>query len=181
MNRRERHDRRTQMLLRYKKQRQRNLLAEPGCHDFVLVLDNLKAGYNVPKIFRSAQAFGAHAVHLINIGPFDPAPGKGAFKQVPAFFHETFDECYQLLDKEHYKLFTLEPESGQEINESALPEKSVFIFGHEEQGISFELTDYPDIEQLKIPQYGSIQSLNVSVAASIVMYEQVRQHSRSLS
>jgi len=166
------------MLQRYKKQRQRNLLAKPGCHDFILVLDNLKAGYNVPKIFRSAQAFGAQAIHLINIGPFDPAPGKGAFKQVPAYFHETFEECYQALDKEHYKLFTLEPEEGCDINKSSPPEKSVFIFGHEEQGISFDLANYPAIERLRIPQFGSVQSLNVSIAASIVMYEQVRQHGK---
>ncbi len=178
MNRRERHDRHTQMLQRYKKQRQRNVLAKPGCHDFILVLDNLKAGYNVPKIFRSAQAFGAREIHLINIGPFDPAPGKGAFKQVPARFHETFDECYQALNKDDYKIFTLEPEGGRDLCESPLPEKSIFIFGHEEQGISFDLANYPAIERLKIPQFGSVQSLNVSIAASIVMYEQVRQHGR---
>ena len=49
-------------LLRYTKQRQRNLLAEPGVHDFVLVLDHMKAGFNVAKIFRSAEAFGAAAM-----------------------------------------------------------------------------------------------------------------------
>ncbi|MEW8013730.1 MAG: hypothetical protein AB2807_02755 [Candidatus Sedimenticola endophacoides] len=43
----------------------------------MIVLDHLKAGYNVPKIFRSADAFGAAAVHLINIGPFDPPPPRG--------------------------------------------------------------------------------------------------------
>lgn len=176
MNKRERQERHTQMLTRYKKQRQRNLLAQPGCHDFILVLDNLKTGYNVPKIFRSAQAFGAKAIHLINIGPFDPAPGKGAFKQVPAHFHETFEACYQALDKENYTIYTLEPENGHKLDEHQLPKKSVFIFGHEEQGISFDLSHYPTIKRLKIPQFGSVQSLNVSIAASIVMYEQVRQH-----
>jgi tRNA G18 (ribose-2'-O)-methylase SpoU len=133
MNKRERHDYRTKMLTRYRKQRQRNLLAQPGCHDFILVLDNLKAGYNVPKIFRSAQAFGTKAIHLINIGPFDPAPGKGAFKQVPAHFHETFEDCYQTLDQDNYTIYTLEPENGHELGEQSLPKKSVFIFGHEEQ------------------------------------------------
>ncbi|MDH4007534.1 MAG: hypothetical protein OEU35_05690, partial [Desulfuromonadales bacterium] len=66
-----------QMVLRYNKERQRNILARPGAHQFVLVLDQLKAGFNVGKIFRSAEAFGAGAVHLVNIGPFDPAPAKG--------------------------------------------------------------------------------------------------------
>ncbi|MFO7593918.1 MAG: TrmH family RNA methyltransferase, partial [Pseudomonadota bacterium] len=77
-------------LKRYEKHRRRNLLAKPGEQPFVVVLDHLKAGFNVPKIFRSAEAFGAHEVHLIGIGPFDPAPAKGAFKKVPARFHEDF-------------------------------------------------------------------------------------------
>ena len=57
-----------------------------------------------------------------------------------------------------------------------LPEKSAFIFGHEEFGISFNKHDYKDIGALQIPQCGRSQSLNVSVAASIVMYEYIRQH-----
>ncbi len=44
----------SQALLRYEKQRRRNLLAQPGVHDFIVVLDGLKAGFNIPKILRSA-------------------------------------------------------------------------------------------------------------------------------
>ena len=87
-------DNRRQMLLRYEKERKRNVMAQPGEHEFVLILDQLKAGFNVGKIFRSAEAFGATAVHLVNIGPFDPAPAKGSFRKVPAVFHETFADCY---------------------------------------------------------------------------------------
>ena len=62
---------RRQLLLRYNKERQRNVLAKPGAHEFVLVLDQLKPSYNVGKTFRSAEAFGAAAVHLVNIAPFE--------------------------------------------------------------------------------------------------------------
>lgn len=54
-----RHDR--TWLTRYRKERQKNVLAKPGPHEIALVLDQLKAGFNVPKIFRSAEAFGASA------------------------------------------------------------------------------------------------------------------------
>ena len=167
---------RQQGMKRYEKQRRRNVMAEPGSHPFVVVLDHLKAGFNVPKIFRTAQAFGAHAVHLIDIGPFDPAPAKGAFRKVPARFYPSFEESYQQLREEGYTLFTLEAGCGQLLHEVELPARSAFILGHEERGISFERADYPGVECLSIPMSGEVESLNVSVAASIVMYEYCRQH-----
>lgn len=160
---------------RYTKQRQRNLLARPGERLFIIVLDHLKAGFNVPKVFRSAQAFGAREIHLIDIGPFDPAPAKGAFKAVPARFFDTFAESYQVLKEMGYVSFTLEPGGGAPLCECDLPERSAFIFGHEEMGLSFDRGQYPDIGALTIPQSGAVDSLNVSIAASVVMYEYVRR------
>ncbi len=166
---------RDQALLRYEKQRRRNLLAQPGIHDFIIVLDSLKAGFNIPKILRSAEIFGAHEIHLVNIEPFDPAASKGAFKHVPARFFDSFDQSHQNLSERGYTMFTLEADRGERLMDAAIPARSAFIFGHEEFGLSFDPNDYPDIQGLSIPQYGQIESLNVSVAASIVMYEYIRQ------
>ena len=168
-----------QMLLRYNKERQRNQLARPGAHEFVLVLDQLKPGFNVGKIFRSAEAFGARAVHLVNIGPFDPAPAKGSFRKVPAIFHENFADCHADLTGQDYRFFLLDPEGVASLCATELPPKSAFVLGHEEFGCSFELQDYPEMQRLTIPQFGSVQSLNVSIAASLVMYEYVRQQAVS--
>ena len=62
------------------------------------------------------------------------------------------------------------------LNAHPLPRRSAFIFGHEEYGLSFDPADYPDIQPLTIPQFGQVQSLNVSNAASVVMWEFLRQH-----
>ena len=75
-----------QLVLRYNKERQRNMLAKPGAHQFVLVLDQLKPGFNVGKIFRSAEAFGAGAVHLVDIGPFRPVSRERFVPQGPGSF-----------------------------------------------------------------------------------------------
>lgn len=163
-------------LLRYEKDRRRNLLALPGPYPLVIVLDHLKAGFNVPKIFRSAQAFGAGEVHLVGIGPFDPAPAKGGFKAVPARLFDRFEESHRVLRERGFTLFRLEPDRGESLYDCNLPLRSAFIFGHEELGLSFAPGDFPDIRGLTIPQVGSVQSLNVSVAASIAMYEYVRRH-----
>ena len=162
-------------VLRYQKEKWRNRMAAPGKHDFILVLDHLKPGFNIPKIFRSAEAFGAREIHLINIAPFDPAPAKGAFRKVPARFHETFRECHESLHQQGYSLFILAANCETSLHQVPIPQKSAFILGNEGLGISFNPLDYPDIRCLSIPQFGSMESLNVSIAASIVMYEYIRQ------
>jgi tRNA G18 (ribose-2'-O)-methylase SpoU len=173
-----RKENRRQMLLRYEKERRRNLLAQPGKHEFVLILDQLKPGFNIGKIFRSAEAFGAAAVHLVNIAPFDPAPAKGSFRKVPAVFHDNFPDCHTTLNEQGFHFFLLDPGGATSLCSSELPIKSAFVLGHEEFGFSFDPDAYPGVEKLTIPQFGSVQSLNVSIAASVVMYEYVRQHQR---
>jgi tRNA G18 (ribose-2'-O)-methylase SpoU len=170
-----RHESCRHMVRRYEKERQRNLLALPGPHPLVIVLDRLKAGYNVAKIFRSAQAFGVRAVHLVGIGPFDPAPAKGAFRKVPARFHEDLTSCLEELLAAGYTLIALSPDGGEALPEAELPERSAFIFGHEEFGVRLDPGTFPALRTLRIPQCGALQSLNVSVAASIVMYEYLRR------
>jgi tRNA G18 (ribose-2'-O)-methylase SpoU len=114
-------------------------------------------------------------VHLVGIGPFDPAPAKGAFRAVPARFHETFAASHADLVARQYRLFTLEPRGGERLQDACLPPRTAFVFGHEEGGLSFDPADFPDLGRLTIPQAGPLQSLNVSVAASIAMYEYVRR------
>jgi tRNA G18 (ribose-2'-O)-methylase SpoU len=135
----------------------------------------MKAGFNVAKIFRSAEAFGAREIHLVDIGPFDPSPAKGAFKKVPARFFSSFDESYQDLMRRGYRAMVLESACETILPQVQLPRKSAFILGHEEWGHSFDPMDYPDMGCLSIPQFGQVESLNVAVAASIAMYEYVSQ------
>jgi len=172
----ERLERSKQIEQRYHKNRQRNVMATPGHYPFSLVLDNLKSGYNVPKIFRSVQAFSGAAVHLVNIGVFDPAPAKGAFRKVPARFHERFEQAHDSLREEGYTLYALTTDGAEQLPGARLARKSAFIIGHEELGLSFDPAHFPDIHTLAIPLPGEMESLNASIAASIVMYEYLRQH-----
>ena len=165
---------------RFEKQKRANLLAECGVHQMIIVLDHLKPAFNIGKIFRSADAFGAYEVHVIGTRFFDPSPAKGSFKYVPARFHDDFESCYTQLRRRHYAMYTLEPADGEKLSNVKLPAKSAFIFGNEEFGISFSKEDFKELKSLKIPQFGRVQSINVSVAASIVMYEYIRQHGGEL-
>ncbi len=174
--RRKLHQQRIAAQKRFRRQKNANRLATAGVHSFILVLDNLKPAFNVGKIFRSADAFGAREIHLVGIDFFDPAPSMGSFKWVPARFNEDFASVYHSLRHRDYTLFSLEPQNGPPLHAHCLPLRSAFIFGHEEYGLSFDPQDYPDIQPLSIPQFGQVESLNVSNAATVVMWEFLRQH-----
>ena len=135
----------------------------------MIVLDHLKPAFNIGKIFRSADAFGAREVHLVGIDFFDPAPAMGSFKWVPARFHSDIGSW----------LYFVHIRADGEICLTAvkMPKRSAFILGHEEFGLSFDRQDFDGIKSLSVPQFGKVESLNVSNAASIIMYEYVRQHS----
>jgi tRNA G18 (ribose-2'-O)-methylase SpoU len=95
---------------------------------------------------------------------------------VPACFCRDFAESYHKLKAEGYTIFVLAPAGGEGLAGRELPLKSAFVFGHEQFGISFDSDEYDAVRTLSILQCGQVESLNVSVAASIVMYEYVRQH-----
>jgi tRNA G18 (ribose-2'-O)-methylase SpoU len=164
-----------QIVTAYEKERKRNVLAKSGPHECVVVLDTLKPSFNVAKIFRSAEAFGIHAVHLVDIGPFDPAPAKGSFRKVPARFHQTFADCYAELTEQGYEFVVFAADAEATLMKAELPRKVAFVFGNEEFGFSFDAADYPAIRSVSIPQFGDVESLNVSVAASVAMYEYLRR------
>jgi tRNA G18 (ribose-2'-O)-methylase SpoU len=180
--RRQRKKEREKTIKRFRRERLLNkVTARPGIFEYTLVLDHLRPRFNIGKILRSADAFGCRAVHLVGTGFFDPAPAKGSFRWVPAEFHDDFDDCYGVLAEQGYTCFVFEPDIGTSLGEVSFPRRSAFIFGNEEFGPRFDKDRYPDIRPLKIGQYGTVESLNVSIAASIVMYEYVRQHGNGVT
>lgn len=148
---------------------------EPGPFPLVLILDHLKAGYNVGKILRSANAFGCREVHLVGIPMFDPNPAKGALKHTRTRSFATFAQSYDALRSEGYAIYGLAPHGELRLGQVNLPDKVAFVMGHEEYGLSFTPEEYPEIRWLKIQQFGIVQSLNVSIAASMACYEYIRQ------
>lgn len=155
--------------------------AGPGLHECILVLDGLKPDFNIGKIFRSADAFGVREVHLVGVRAFDPEPAKGSVRWVSFYMHDDFLSCYRLLSQQGYSIVTLEPGYSKLLGDYTFAKKTAFVMGHEEFGFSFDRSEFPDIQGISIPQWGHVQSLNVSVAAAIVIYEYVRQHGRPMS
>lgn len=150
------------------------LMAKPGAFPYVLILDHLKIDFNIGKIIRSAEAFGAQAVEVVGTPFFDPLPAKGCMKRVPWNIRQTIMETYLEYKDKGFTFYAFDSEAPVELHEAHFPDKSAFILGHEGFGFSFKKEDFPEIKWVRIPQFGMVESLNVAVAASIVMYEFTR-------
>jgi tRNA G18 (ribose-2'-O)-methylase SpoU len=168
-------NKRQYMQKNFERQRLLNkVMAKPGPFSYVLILDHLKIDFNIGKIIRSAEAFGAKAIEVVGTEFFDPMPAKGCMKRVPWVMTNTFFESYQKYKEQGFTFYAFDSEAELGLHETSFPEKSAFILGNEGMGCSFKKENYPEIKWVKIPQFGMVESLNVAVAASIVMYEFTR-------
>lgn len=150
-------------------------LQPPGPFPLVLVLDHMKPTFNIGKIIRTANAFGVREVHLVGIPLFHPKPCAGALKHTRTRSFDTFAQCHAELHQEGYRFLALEPTGESLLGELSLPVKTAFVVGHEDRGLSFSPQDFPNVRRMRIAQFGAVQSLNASVAASVACFEYLRQ------
>jgi tRNA G18 (ribose-2'-O)-methylase SpoU len=146
-----------------------------GPYPLILVLDGLKASFNVGKIVRSANALGCREVFLVGIAAWDPVLARGALEETRTRTFATMNEAMEALRTEGYTVYALHPKAETAVGGTPFPEKSAFVVGHEGFGLSVELSAFPDMIPLRVPQVGAIESMNVAVAASIAAYDYLRE------
>ena len=146
----------------------------PWPNSVVVVLDHLKGGYNAAKIVRSASAFGCQEVHFVNVPIFDPAPAKGCLRQTFTKTFTNMDDSFADLKGQGFTVYALDSRAERCLGDFTLPERTAFVVGHEEYGLSFS-PEALGVEKIKIRQFGKVESLNVSIAASMACYEYTRQ------
>jgi 23S rRNA (guanosine2251-2'-O)-methyltransferase len=144
----------------------------------VVVLDNVRSMHNVGSVFRTADAFLLESICLCGYTPQPPhrdiqKTALGATETVNWKYFSSALEAAQELRNAGYKLVAVEQVADSVslkdffFNEN---EKLAVIFGHEVNGVGEEVLKYCDI-CLEIPQNGTKHSLNISVAAGIVLWE----------
>lgn len=147
----------------------------------VVVLDNIRSMHNVGSVFRTCDAFLVECLFLCGYTAQPPhrdinKTALGATETVNwKYFYSAMDAA-QKLKEEGYSIWGVEQvESSCKLNELVLEkgEKVALIFGNEVEGISNEVLPFCD-GFIEIPQVGMKHSLNVSVAAGIVLWEMVR-------
>lgn len=144
-----------------------------------IVFENIFDPHNVSAILRTCDAAGIPEISLLyNIEPF-PKIGKkssaSAFKWIEKEKFTTVSECYSSLKVNGFTIFasTLTPDA-EDLYDLDLTGKTAIIVGNENRGLSEEAINLAD-KRFYIPMFGMVQSLNVSVASAIIIYEALRQ------
>lgn len=154
-----------------------------------LILHDIRSAYNVGAIFRSADGAGISKIFLTGYTPIPAESGKMYLTQAEKMIaktalgaenmifweqHENLSELLQKLKNENVSVVALEKTPGA-VNVKEFQPKfpAALIVGNEVDGVSDETLEQCDAV-VSIPMRGKKESLNVSVAAGIAMYELLR-------
>lgn len=147
----------------------------------VVVLDNIRSMHNVGSVFRTADAFLLQAIYLCGYTPQPPhrdihKTALGATETVEWKYFNNAIEAVESLKKSGYTIAAIEQVeksiSLQDFSSNQY-EKLAIVFGNEVSGVGDEVLKLADVH-IEIPQLGMKHSLNISVAAGIVLWEIVR-------
>jgi 23S rRNA (guanosine2251-2'-O)-methyltransferase len=157
-----------------------DILELPATPDrLVLVLDGVQDPHNLGACLRTAEAAGVHAVII----PKDRAAGltpvvrkaaAGAAERLPLIAVTNLSRTLQKLKELGYWLTGLAGEAGQSLYDVDLTGPRALVLGAEGEGLR-RLTKEHCHQLVRIPMAGKAESLNVSVAAAVCLYEVVRQ------
>jgi 23S rRNA (guanosine2251-2'-O)-methyltransferase len=147
----------------------------------VVVLDNIRSMHNVGSVFRTADAFLLQGIYLCGYTPQPPhrdihKTALGATETVHWKYFNTTMEAVAELRAAGYQLWAIEQvENSVPLNsfDANQPAPLAVVFGNEVSGVEAEVIKACD-GCIEIPQLGMKHSLNISVAAGIVLWELVR-------
>ena len=144
-----------------------------------IVLENIHDPHNVSAIFRTCDAVGVPKVSLLYTVEKFPRIGKkssaSAFKWVEKDKFKDVEACYNSLRAEGFTILASSICSDAvSLYDLDLTKKVAIVLGNEHRGVSEEAVKLAD-KKFLIPMTGMVQSLNVSVASAVVLYEAFRQ------
>ena len=144
----------------------------------IVVLENIRSAYNVGSVFRTADAFLVEGICLCGYTAQPPRKeidktALGATETVDWLYFPTATEAIEQLKERNYKVFAAEQAEGSislEKFHAEEDEKIAVVFGNEVVGVNNDVLKICD-GSIEIPQFGMKHSLNISVAAGIVLYK----------
>jgi tRNA (guanosine-2'-O-)-methyltransferase len=152
--------------------------------NITIVLENVFDPHNISAVMRTADAIGLQDIYILNTKI--PRHKKWGFKSsssaakwLTVHQYENATECFASLRKNYAKILTTHLSSDAVgLYEIDMTQSIALVFGNEHSGVSDEIRTLADGNFI-IPQMGIIQSLNISVACAVTLYEALRQRTNS--
>ena len=150
--------------------------------DLTLVLENVWDPHNLGAILRSADAVGVLAVHLLyyiekepNLRQVAKQSSASAKKWLDIHSHDSVQDCVASLRESGFQIYASHlTKSSISLYDLDLTKPTAFVVGNEHRGVSDDLCTLAD-GVFFIPMMGMVESLNVSVATAVTLYEAYRQ------
>jgi len=152
---------------------------ERGEVPLLLILDGITDVRNLGAIARSAECAGVHALVVPSKGSAEINPdaiktSAGALYKIDVCREENLSNTVKFLQESGIKVIVCTEKTEENIYSTDFSGPVALIMGSEEKGVSNDLIRIAD-DLAKIPMFGEIGSLNVSVATGVVLYEALRQ------
>lgn len=148
-------------------------------NDFVVVSDGIQDPGNLGTIIRTSDASGAGAVIIIK-GTVDVYNSKtlrstmGSIFHIPIIYFDSFEDFIDEFKNRQYNIYASSLSSSEYIYDCNFKSKTAIIIGNEANGMPQEHIELCT-HTTKIPMIGMAESLNAASAASIMIYEVLRQ------
>ena len=151
-------------------------------NDITVVLENVFDPHNISAVMRTCDAVGIQEIYVLNTKiprhkKFGAKSSSSAAKWLTVHQYTDAEECFKALRTNYDKILTTHLSSDAvSLHEIDFTGKLALVFGNEHAGVSDEIRAMADGNFI-IPQVGIIQSLNISVACAVTVYEAFRQKS----
>jgi tRNA G18 (ribose-2'-O)-methylase SpoU len=143
-----------------------------------ILLENIRSAHNIGSIFRTADSFLINEIILCGISAQPPnkdirKTALGSSESVEWRYEKNIDKAIEKLKNEGNKIISIEQTTNSISLENFKPQKNdkyAIIFGNEVNGIEQRTINLSDMA-IEIPQFGTKHSLNISVAAGIIIWD----------
>ncbi len=154
-------------------------LYEQGKNPLLIILDEITDIRNFGAIARTAECLGADGIVIPSRGGAQinedaVKTSAGAFNYLPVCREQNLLDAARYLKESGINIISCSEKTKKTLDQMDFTSPTAIVMGSEERGISSELLELSD-EIARVPMSGSIESLNVGVAAGMALYEVQRQ------
>ena len=155
--------------------------------NLTVVLENVHDPHNIGAVLRSCDSVGIKEIFVIYSDPYlfrenlylSPNTASGANRWIDVHFYTDIDLAMTHIQRNYDTILTTHlAEDSKDLYDLDLTQSVALMFGNERDGLSKEALAYSNGNFI-IPQVGMVQSLNISVACAVTLYEALRQRQKA--